>query len=400
MAHRSDEEALRAKLEERERELVDAQKALDAAKGENARLRAGRPSPLVEMVQRFSGGRGFGGPALVIGLFAVLTVGLGAAFFVLRSQPMAAYPSMPPAPPPPPYFVPAPPVAPPPPATLSVRFGARVTNVTGDSMLRVDDPCTITATIWPTPPTPTVSEVELACGATRLYSSATPAFGVSMTSSGSFVWPDATPGMVRYELTYSDTGTRSGSPEMVLNSWTGEGAVFTSGLGAYHVDLDVDPVSDPVAAPPGTPYIPGLPPHVVRHGHVVSAVPAGLAEGTRCRVAVRPSPGEPSLNTRSHIRCGAVTLYGVGTTGRAPRVGDVITDTGVTSEDADPAIALDLAAGTLSIRDVRNGVEERIEIVLDPEAPAATPPDPASAAPAAVAPSPAPVAPAPAAPAP
>lgn len=386
MPHRSDEEALRAKLDERDRELAAAQRDLEAAQRlldeqakENERLRRGgkappRPSPLAAA----AGSRPVQLAALA-GAVAVLVAGLVVGVLVTRTDaPMPTAGSYTPPP------VPAPPVPPavraPPPAPVTVHLAARATAVSGDTPVRAGDACTITATIAPAPVLE-VRDAVVECAGTRLYGLRDEVFGVSMTELAALAWPGEMPGSVRYEITLSDTGPRSSRPEAVLRSWTGEGAIYQTGLGAFRVELDLDPVSEAVPEPPGSAgrHVPGMPPHAVRRGRVVRAEPAGLAEGTPCRLALRPAPAEPGLNTRAHVRCGTSTLYGAGTSGFLPREGDTLRDEGTTDADGDPAISIDLAAGTVSIRDVRAGVVESVEIALDPA------PSPGDAAPPAAA---------------
>lgn len=390
MPHRSDEEALRAKLDERDRELAEAQRGQEAAErrlreaeAEAERLRRGRPAAAASSGPRAARQNQI---ALVFSLFLLLAGGLAIGLVVTLSRAPAPV-SLSAKPPAPlradsrsrgpvgssPAALPVPPSPP-----IVVHLPARATAVSGDTPVRAGDACSLVATIS-AGPVLGLEDLVIECSGTRLYGFRDEIFGVSMSELDALAWPGETPGTLRYEITLSDTGARSGRPEAVVRSWSGEGAVYRTGLGAFRVDLDVDPVSEAVPEPVGSAahYVSALPAHEIRHGHVVSAVPDGLAAGTSCRVAVRPSPGPPTLNTRTHVRCGTTTLYGAGSGGLAPRVGDVITDVGVTSEDGDPAITLDLAAGTVRIHDVRGTADEAVEIALDPVPAAPVPASPA-----------------------
>lgn len=108
----------------------------------------------------------------------------------------------------------------------------------------------------------------------------------------------------------------------------------------------------------------------VRFGHVVGAAdPAVVADGTACSVEVAPADGGWELDCRIVVRCGDHVLYGESPmTGYAACgvVPSYVVDARTSDADGDPAMTLDLAAGTVTVEERAGLVRQRVEIALDP----------------------------------
>lgn len=129
--------------------------------------------------------------------------------------------------------------------------------------------------------------------------------------------------------------------------------------GAFRLEIDVDPVSAPVAssgplfnlhrpagAAPST--------RVARTAHVVrTSGSAPVGSGEKCTVEVVPATPRSGWSCRTFIRCGDKAVYGEQRTGYTECSGDneslQIRDLGFTLEDGDAKLDGDFAKGTINL---------------------------------------------------
>jgi hypothetical protein len=129
--------------------------------------------------------------------------------------------------------------------------------------------------------------------------------------------------------------------------------------GAFRLEIDVEPVSAPIASsgplfntPRPSSAVPSA--RVARTARVVRATAgAPASSGDKCTVEVVPATPRSGWSCRTFVRCGDKALYGEQRTGYTECSGDdsnlQIRDLGFTLEDGDAKLDADLGKGTLTL---------------------------------------------------
>lgn len=144
--------------------------------------------------------------------------------------------------------------------------------------------------------------------------------------------------------------------------------------GAFRLEIDVDPVSAPIASSGplfNTPRPSSASPttRVARTARVVHASGAApVSSGEKCTVEVVPATPRSGWSCRTFIRCGDKALYGEQRTGYTECSGDdgqlQIRDLGFTLEDGDAKLDGDFAKGTVSLTE-NDTATWAVELKLD-----------------------------------
>lgn len=129
--------------------------------------------------------------------------------------------------------------------------------------------------------------------------------------------------------------------------------------GPFRVELDVEPVSAPVASSGplfNAPRAVGstLSTRVVRSARVARATGAApVSEGEKCTVEVVPATPRSGWSCRTFVRCGDKAVFGEQRTGYTECTGEEgklqVRDLGFTLEDGDPKLEGDLGRGVVTL---------------------------------------------------
>jgi hypothetical protein len=263
-------------------------------------------------------------------------------------------------------------VPPPPPIaeTVTARWPARVERAGASAGVAAGEACVVEASFARTGASAGVERAIVRCDGRVLYdTTAEPGLGTSLVEGAVTAFAGPTRSSERYELDFSDTGQRSGRSYVELRSWTGPSRVWRDDPSA-EVVLELAPLSEPLEVLGGSLSAPTPFTDLVHRTATVQLV-AGyddVTQGARCIVAVRPH-GIGGFDCRAIVRCGSTVLYGAGTSGlnQCSTTPGRVSDEGTTMIDGDPALALDLAAGTVRVEDALGETVRIVELALDPE---------------------------------
>lgn len=379
MAFRNEHHALRERVEALERELAETRAQLED-RSQDASFHEARAKQLereLEAARRELARHAPAPPKTSHGQRAWLTIlvalGLvlvGAAVTYLEPRGTDVAPSSSPAadraPEPslqdPPVH-PAPPLEP-----RAVVHAARVREVRAWPPLRPGDECRVESVISPRGEGLRVDRLAVRCGESTLYDSTAPPTGFVMSSrsSGALERPsprESDEERFVYLLQYHDQGMRAlPMAQIVLDTQRYQARVFRSPESEGEVVLDVDSWSAPVAGPPllaATRELRYPFRTVVSRGlrlrSVQGAAPIERSSSLSCSLEIRPEPEGANFSCRILVRCGTRILYGANISGynhcEIEGGAPVRAHDPVAYVDGDPELHLDLAEGTLFVRD-------------------------------------------------
>ncbi|WP_437622442.1 hypothetical protein [Sorangium sp. So ce1151] len=358
-----------ARVAQLERQMADARRLLDQLGRELDQVRSRpRRSLFVPVL------------ALIAGLGICTSV---AAYLLVRPAPEAADDAVPyagvvatpvpvpidPAPEPAPTPAPATPAPEAPARTATATWKATVTRATG-LPLAAGATCTVEAQLAGSGEKIRVPALQIVCGGTPIYSSSDPLNGMSRFSSGVEEDSGAAPGTHVYAISYEDKGDRSGErAEVSLDSIRKVGAVWRDSVPAYRVELKLPYQSAPVK---GEPLLDATGRALRRTARVTaSSGPSPAKVGARCTLRVSPLARPGKCLTR--LECGGRMLYGAGTTGVSECTVEQdqvvrVHDGNTTRNGGDPALDLDVATGTIAVRDEVASGTWTASVQLDPGA--------------------------------
>jgi hypothetical protein len=261
VTYRDDREALRSQVESLQQELDQARAERDQLAGIEERLEAAKREMAAaeEQLARARGRSTASSRAVWIWVALVLVAtGAGLAFWMRQREapsPVDAHavPTVPGPPALPPSQAVTPPAAPPsftapapPPRVAHATWSASVTSAKGVPLAR-GARCTVEADVVPDASGMHVKNVEVRCGATKLYSDRDPLNGMAMVDSGAEQRPGPKTGTWVYDFTFADRGTRAASRSQVqLDSTRKVGRVWSEDLPELRVDLAIAKGSAPV----------------------------------------------------------------------------------------------------------------------------------------------------------
>ncbi|MCU0675083.1 MAG: hypothetical protein MUE69_20115 [Myxococcota bacterium] len=366
MAFRDDRDALRARKEQLEKDLTDAQQALERheRKDEHDERELARLRREVDRLRVAAGEASANRPPrvnktpfLAAGVAGTVAVTAAIGFFVsMRAAPVAPIVA-PPVPTVPGMPLTSPPVSPTsPPAVVprtSVRFGALVTSSDGRPEIPVGAGCVVETELTGE----RVASLRVQCLGVAVYDP-TWEVGTSMTMSSSGARARSTAEGEVFLVEYSEVGQRTGPrPQIAFDSQRSTLRVWAENASPFDLRFVVDERGLPdVAREPATQA-----PHARWRVEARRRASRGVVPFTtdRCELSLFPEALDANHTCRAQLRCEDVLVYGGATSGYN-RCETVIADaqayprandTGVSSEDSDPRFALDLAEKTLVVAD-------------------------------------------------
>ncbi|WP_437675707.1 hypothetical protein [Sorangium sp. So ce131] len=392
MQYRDERDALRGRVEGLEEQLAAAKKELDERRDDDRAARveqierqmAEARRVLDQLGRELDAVRGRPKRSLAVPLLVAAGVLAGAAIAAMllgRSASQATYvppppmaptvaPTPSPTPQPPPEPEPPSPASPPPEVpmrTASATWKATVTRATG-LPLAPGAACTVEAKLASPGHHVDVSELQVLCGGKPIYHSTDPLNGMSMFRSSVEEDSGSSPGTYLYAISYEDKGDRAGSrAEISLDSIRKVGAVWSDSAPAYRVELKLPYQSAPVR---GEPLLDATSRSLRRSARVTGATgPSPVKAGARCMLRASPLARAGKCLTR--LECGGRMIYGEGTTGVSECTVESdqvvrVHDGNTTPNGGDPAFALDLATGKVSVRDETKSGAWTISVQLDP----------------------------------
>jgi hypothetical protein len=298
--------AERASTEELEQKLEKLSGTLEEAQAELSRLKAARGSA--------PGGSRVGLASLV----AILALGLGIGIvWLVRSVPdeaEAPAPTQePPSPPPEPPKIAElllPPPAPLPTITApqaDLVWHGKVKTASG-SEVAPGTPCTLEVHLRPL----RTWHVKLGCGKTPLYDSEAKLDGMSQTSSGLYERFDGDAAF-RYQVVYSDIGTRTGErAQITLDGNAKQAVAFRETAPLYRVEVELEPMSDARTGPPLVVAADASRAALQRRAEVrVVTGKAPVKVGDACTLDLRvDGASKEEIECRASLECGKRRLYG------------------------------------------------------------------------------------------
>ncbi len=387
MPFRDDREALRTRAEELERDLAAAHKELGRLQvdhreqtDEAAQLRK-RLAALEGERDRLGGAAPRSSRPAVLALVALLVAGAGAFLYILvartgrdesarlaaerqtvdeqramaeaalREAQEIARAAQEPAQAPVPTAA-EPPEPDSPRRAYDISWPAKVRRASGNS-LRPGAACSLRGS-FSTDGIDVASKVDVVCGETVVYDWDAPlGSGMQMRSCSLVEVPGPRGQRLQYSLQCTDTGPRTGRPQLAIDTAAKTATVWRDG--GMRVELSVpaparrdgEPLLDSSVAASLVAEV------VARHGSVTEATaPAPVRRGQRCAVVIVPAGGE----CRVAVTCGTTSVYGGGTLGYADCTrenGAVVraTDSNPTGQGGDPILDLDFAARRVTVRD-------------------------------------------------
>jgi hypothetical protein len=213
------------------------------------------------------------------------------------------------------------------------------------------------------------SDVEVWCGDKMVYEKGVFTAPDTAVSIDEFKTPS---GAYLYNLDLEDV-SRPGLDKRSMASIDTEArvAVISRDVSPmFRLELDVEPVSTPVASSGPLFPVQGEGEGITRAVHAARVVhtsgAAPVSAGDQCTVSVIAATPRSGWSCRTFIRCGDKALYGEQRTGYTDCSGDVaqIRDLGYSLEDGDPHLEADLARGRVTLTEndtVTWGVELRLE---------------------------------------
>ncbi|MDC0747172.1 hypothetical protein [Polyangium mundeleinium] len=236
-------EEKRARIEQIEGRMREAEQDLQALRSELASLRGAPPQPKKSSL---------GAPLLLVGTVLLAITG-SVVLLVAKDEP-----------PPPPHepvvspavaTAPVPVVEPPRPETspapasarqVAARWEGKVTRANG-LPLAPGASCVVNSTLEGNGDTGRVVDLAVTCGGRPVYDSKDKLEGMSMNGYGLGEEGGKALGTFRYAVRYSDTGARSGPRTQVsLDSTQGQGAVWSDVVPIFRVEFQLPPLSVPV----------------------------------------------------------------------------------------------------------------------------------------------------------
>lgn len=271
--YREEREALRARAEGLEQELAQVRGELADAQGALQRSQQGDPMERIEQLERDLAAaqralgeiraqvasterpppRPMNGAAVVAAVMGLIVVGSGASMFLIARTA---------APPPPPTIRVAPPPAPAPAPQpeaprpveqapeevtfVTAHWEGSVVSAAGLD-LKAGAPCSAEATLARAGEAVEVRGLTVRCGGVDLYRSADELNGISMNRAA--VTHEAGPEGTRYALIYDDTGDRTGPRSQIsLGTAAGEARVWRATVPSFDVKLRLKRLSSPPEA--------------------------------------------------------------------------------------------------------------------------------------------------------
>jgi len=237
--------------------------------------------------------------------------------------------------------------------TLPLMWQGKVTKASGVK-LRRGEKCEMIAQVQGA----RVHWVTVRCGKHSIYDSRAQASGIiSMGSNVAEAPADNQPGAYTYALRYTNTGQFSGRPQASIDTFIGQGAVFSTVPPIMRVEMMFPEASVPRT---GSPMFdtPSSAPHVKWKATVTGATPgAPVKTGARCSLDVAFADSEIHATACSaSLVCGRRWLYG---TKKNPGGGKcevdgsgtpkTISDTTRESEDHTPIFDYDALNHTASV---------------------------------------------------
>ncbi|MEM1414458.1 MAG: hypothetical protein AAGH15_06140 [Myxococcota bacterium] len=382
MGFRDDQEQLRAKnealgnaLRDAERRLEQAERVADAHEAKDERdeseLRELRRE--VERLRRKAGELPRRSPspaALAVGA-ALVRVPLGGLFFG-GLQPAPALDAPPAAPaevaPPPPPAAPKPEAEPEPAAGPfdRARFLGIVTAADDHPSVEVGQGCVLDVPVGPGPPV--ASAATLRCGGTLVYDGEE-ALGTSMQSWSFALEPGGAPGGEgpTYRLEMTDSGMRTGTrAQLRVSTIQSYATAWREGEVAWRVKVALDDYSlpRPASAIPASERLEAPFAEALRMRAEVEAREGPVPfDEDECEVHVHGLLRRGGYDCRVRVRCGERLVYGSGTAGwnrceaseDEPARPGRAADGGLTEEDGDPRMTLDLEGERLVVADRVDG---------------------------------------------
>ena len=356
LAGKADDEERAKKIAAMEKQMADARRQLDLLGAELGQMR-GKPPPR-KLARNVAIG-GVAAAALVGGL--VVATRSGPAHVPAPLSP-ATHPVAPA--PTPSAVVVTPPIVPHPHPTAgessapdekrvkTVQWQGKVTRVTS-STIAVGAPCTLQGQVTTNGTYVDLEHVEVTCGGHALYRSDDSFNGTSENESHVVELPQPAGGQ-SYAVALHDQGSRSGRSQISLDSTKSAGAVWVDGMPAWRVEFSLPTTSQPDSEP----ALFDASRRAIRSVLTVDKIDgtgAPVRAHDRCSMVTWVIPG-PGGQCEVHVLCGAKVLYGgpgLGVTSCTQSEGVVTTarDDKPSSQGPDPAIAVDIGAGTVDVTD-------------------------------------------------
>ncbi len=243
--------------------------------------------------------------------------------------------------------------------TIAVEWQGRVTKASG-VQVRPGQKCHINAQVQG----PRVRSLAIRCGTQSIYDSHMRANGMMSINYHVAEAPaDNAPGSFTYAFKYSITGQFTGRPQVSIDTFVGQGVVFSNVPPMMRVEMKLPAASLPRA---GEPIFdtPKSAPHVKWTATVTGATPgAPVKTGASCSldVAFGNSEAKASVCTAT-LKCGQRWLYG---SRKSPGGGlckvdgsgtpQTISDTTRASEDHTPIFDYDASNSTASVTSKDDG---------------------------------------------
>ncbi len=237
--------------------------------------------------------------------------------------------------------------------TIAVEWQGTVTKASG-VQVRPGQKCHINAQVQG----PNVRSLAIRCGTQSIYDSHKRANGMmSMNWAVAEAPVDNAPGSYSYALKYSVTGQFTGRPQISIDTFVGQGVVFSNMPPIMRVEMKLPAASLPRA---GEPIFdtPRSAPHVKSNATVTGATPGSpVKTGASCSVDVAfGNRGAKASVCDASVKCGARWIYGSskhpgGGLCKADSSGtpQTISDTTRASEDHTPLFDYDASNHTASV---------------------------------------------------
>lgn len=234
--------------------------------------------------------------------------------------------------------------------SVTLHFGARVASAKGKALAKGKS-CDVNVHARGS----SIQHLDVSCGDVVLYDSRTPLNG--MSSYGGEIFERAKGNGWVYRVAYTDVGMRTSRSQLRLNSLSGEGTAFSQGSDAFQVALTLNEFSAPRV---GASLLGTLPPPggltLNLQVRDKSGEPPTLASGGCKLTSSFIENSDTGAVCKTELHCGKQTYYGKGQSGYGPCEfeGASITrfvDEKETHEDGDPRLVLDVAEGSVELRD-------------------------------------------------
>ena len=336
MTYRDDRDALKSRVEELERELAGARRRGEQEGREAAEARAGelqgklvglrgeldRMEAELRELRRDKEEPGPNRAVWAVAAVPIVLALIGGIFVVFVRRPPPRLDDAPPrrveipnndAPPEPSLpELPAPTPAPPPkrerpePAPMrsaKARWRATVKSAQG-APVAPGSTCFVDAVITTRDTNTGVPDLSVTCGSEVIYSTEQPFNGVAQMGNDALERLGPTDEKSTFTLQFTDMGTRSGRPQIDLDTKLRQGVVFRDNLPKLRVELSLPIESEPTAPLAGPEQRLRRPARVTE----VSGLPA-LKVGTECILRAMPTGQKDACV--AEVSCGATRLFPV-----------------------------------------------------------------------------------------